>query len=68
MPKKVIDINDLGVHLGSLKSTINTLAAMVGDEVYIRPVLEIESSEAVIKALDSVLEGIKKKPKNQVKP
>jgi hypothetical protein len=65
MVKKVIDLDSLGLHLGSLKSMVNTLANMIGDEVYIRPVLEIESSEQVIKALESVLEGVKGKPKKK---
>lgn len=61
MPKKVIDVDELGVHVGSLKSIANTLGKLIGDEVYIHPVLEIESSEQVLKALDSVLDGVAKK-------
>jgi len=45
----------------SLSAMINMLSRIIGDEVYIRPVLEVESSEGVLKALDAVLEGARTK-------
>lgn len=63
---KVI-ISDLEVNGNSLKGMINSLAKMMGDEVYIRTVTEVESSPQVINALNAVLkvnavlEGVKKR-------
>jgi hypothetical protein len=65
MPKRVIDVTSLGVHSNSLKAMINTLAGMLGDEVYVRPVLEVESSEQVLRALDAIIEGVKSKQKSK---
>ena len=62
MAKKVVSIDE-GIAWQSMKSMILILAKLLGDEVYIRPVFEVESSEQVIKSLDAVLEGMKKNVK-----
>jgi hypothetical protein len=62
MPKRVISID--GVNLTSLQGMVHTLGRLIGSEVYIRKVVEVESTEPVIKALDAVLEGMKQ---NQLK-
>ncbi len=61
MPKRVIATE--GINLTSLQGMVNTLGKLIGDEVYIRKVLEVESSEAVLKAVDAVLDGMKRKQK-----
>ncbi len=63
MPKKIIDIDALGVRINSVKAMVNTLARLIGDEVYVKPVLEVESSQPVLSALDAVLDGMIKKAK-----
>jgi hypothetical protein len=49
---------------------VNILGRLLGDEVYIRKVIEVESTEPVLKALDAILEGVKqnqaKEPKKAV--
>lgn len=59
MAKRVIDTTELPG--GSIKAMANALGKLLGDEVYVRKVMEIESSEAVLKALDAVVEGAKVK-------
>jgi rRNA processing protein Krr1/Pno1 len=59
MAKRVISID--GVNSTSLQGMVNTLGRLIGDEVYMRKVIEIESSESVLKALDTVLEIVKQK-------
>ena len=61
--KRVIDIDGLGVNPKSLKAMVSALGNIIGDEVYFRPVLEIQSSENVLKSLDSIIESIKAKSK-----
>ncbi len=67
MPKKIIDIESLGVGLTTVRAMANTIGRVMGDEVYLKPVLEIESTEPVIKALDAILDGVSRKPKNKAK-
>lgn len=59
MAKRVISAD--GINTTSLQAMVNTLGKLIGDEVYIRKVLEVESSEPVLKALDAVLEGVKQR-------
>lgn len=69
MPKRVIS-SIQGVNLTSLQGMVNILGRLLGDEVYIRKVIEVESTEPVLKALDAILEGVKqnqaKEPKKAV--
>jgi hypothetical protein len=62
MAKRVISTD--GENLTSILAMVKSLGRVIGDEVYIRRVMEVESSEPVLKALDAVLEGMKS---NQIK-
>jgi hypothetical protein len=67
MPKRTVSID--GINMTSLQSMLNTLGRLIGDEVYVRKVIEVESSEPVLKALDAIIEGVKhRSPKKVVPP
>lgn len=61
MAKRTINTDELPA--GTIKAMANTIGRLMDQEVYVRRVLEIESSEGVIKALDAVIEGVKPKAK-----
>jgi hypothetical protein len=59
MAKRVISLD--GVNTTSLLGMVNTLGKLLGDEVYIRKVIEVESSEAVLKAVDVIIDSVKQR-------
>jgi multidrug efflux pump subunit AcrB len=65
MSKRVISID--GVNTTSLLGMVNSLGRVIGDEVYVREVLEIKSSEIVLKSLDAVLDGVKQRQAKEPK-
>lgn len=63
MAKLVLDQDDGSVNIRSFNFVAQALGKVLGDEVYIRKSVTIESSETVIKSLENVLNGIKLKSK-----
>lgn len=59
MAKRVVPTE--GMNITSIVGMVSTLGRLLGDEVYVNKVIEVESSEAVIKALDAILNGMKEK-------
>jgi hypothetical protein len=59
--KIVLDQNDGSVDIRSFSAIANSLGKVLGDEVYVRKSVTIESSEAVIKSLETILNSIKLK-------
>ncbi len=61
MAKIVLDQVDGNIDIRSFSAVATALAKVLGDEVYIRKSVTIESSDAVIKSLETVLAGVKSK-------
>lgn len=61
MNKRIIRLDDAS-KLKSLKAMIETLAKYIVAEVYIRQVIEVESTDQVLKAIDAILGNNDKSP------
>jgi hypothetical protein len=61
MAKIVLDSTDGTINIHSISAVASTLARVIGDDITIRKSVTIESSDAVIKAIEVVLASVKAK-------